>query len=287
MAASMLRMLAWCGTTRAMSSITTPAVSIALRAVLSMASTARRNTSLPFMKILPPCSQERISAADPSDMRSQPSRVGESADRWITTAPAPSPNSTHVPRSVQSTRPERASLPMSRIVSTPPAANCMAVTRPYTKPEQAALMSIAPHFSPRLCWTIDALAGNCCSELHVARRRRPTSPGSTPAMARASRPATVDISETLPPTCLAEIPLRSLIHSSVVSTSSAKSWLVSRFSGRWVAQPVMRPWAMRCSDVVSGGVEGPDDDRPVGRVVKWGWVLWRPASGVSGRRQSG
>jgi hypothetical protein len=39
----------------------------------------------------------------------------------------------------------------------------------------------------------------------------------------------------------------------VVSTNSARSWLVSRRSGRWVAQPVMRPWAMGCSDAVFGG----------------------------------
>ena len=57
MAASMILMLAWWGTTRVMSSMVTPARSIALRAALSMASTARRNTSLPFMKIFPPCSQ--------------------------------------------------------------------------------------------------------------------------------------------------------------------------------------------------------------------------------------
>jgi len=81
----------------------------------------------------------------------------------------------------------------------------------------------------------------------------------------ASLPAMVDISETLPSTCLAEIPLRSLIHSSVVSTISARSWLVSRRSGRWVAQPVMRPWAMGCSDVVSGAGGG----RTVTGPLKW------------------
>ena len=239
-----------------MSSMSTPARSMALRPAFSTARTARRNTSLPFMKILPPCSHDRIPAAEPSDMRSQPSREGASADRSMTTAPAPSPNSTQVPRSVQSVIPLRASLPMSRMRSTPPAENCIAVTSPYTKPEQAAFMSMAPHDIPRLSWTTEALAGNCWSEVQVARSSRSTSAGSTPAMARASRPAAVDISVTLPSTWRAPMPVRSRIHSSVVSTISARSWLVSWRSGRWVAQPVIRPWAMGCSVMVMG--------RPVG-----------------------
>ena len=129
-AASMIRMLAWWGTTRPMSSMVTPARSMALVAAASRASTARRKTSLPFMKIFPPCSQVRMLAAEPSDMRSQPKRVGLLADRSMTTAPAPSPNRTQVPRSVQSMMPQRPTLPITKMVSTPPSANCMAVTRP-------------------------------------------------------------------------------------------------------------------------------------------------------------
>ena len=55
--ASMMRTLAWWGTTRAMSSEVTAACSMAFRAALSMARTALRKTSWPFMTILPPWSQ--------------------------------------------------------------------------------------------------------------------------------------------------------------------------------------------------------------------------------------
>ena len=115
---------------------------------------------------------------------------------------------------------------------------------------------MAPQDMPRLCCTTEALAGNCWSLLQVASSRRSTSEGSTPAMAMASRPASADISVTFPSTWRAPIPLRSRIHSSEVSTISARSWLVSLRSGRWVAQPVMRPWAMGNS-VVRGPDGGP------------------------------
>ena len=53
----MIRMLAWWGTTSARSSAVIPARVIAFSAALAIASTARRNTSLPCMTIFPPWSQ--------------------------------------------------------------------------------------------------------------------------------------------------------------------------------------------------------------------------------------
>ena len=129
-AVSMIRMLAWWGTTRAMSSIDVPARSMAVVAAFSMASTALRNTSWPCMTILSSCSQYRRSAAEPSDIRSQPRRLGWEPLRSITTAPAPSPNRTQVVRSSQLVNRLSASLPIRRTRSMPPSTNCMAVTSP-------------------------------------------------------------------------------------------------------------------------------------------------------------
>ena len=60
----MMRMLAWCGTTSAISSAVTPAWRIDFWAESTMIRTARRKTSLPSILIGPPTSDCRIDRAD-------------------------------------------------------------------------------------------------------------------------------------------------------------------------------------------------------------------------------
>ena len=67
----------------------------------------------------PPPGMIRISAARPSAPRTEPSTPG-SSERRSTTAPAPSPNSTHVVRSVQSTMRVSVSAPITSTVRAAP-----------------------------------------------------------------------------------------------------------------------------------------------------------------------
>src|SRR5699024_9325536 len=62
-------------------------------------------------------------------------------------APAPSPNKTHVLRSVQSVILDNLSTPITKTwLYTPVSINCLPVITPYINPAQAALTSIAAAF---------------------------------------------------------------------------------------------------------------------------------------------
>src|SRR5439155_7898276 len=64
--------------------------------------------------------------------------------------------------------------------------------------------------------------------------------GSTPAESMACWPASTASVPAEPPKRRSRMPVRSMIHSSVVSSRDAKSALVTIFSGRAVPHPVMR-----------------------------------------------
>ena len=66
-------------------------------------------------------------------------------------------------------------------LGTIPAMRLLAVTRPYTKPEHAALRSIAPHRSPRRAATSALVAGTVRSGVVVHNTRRSTSDARQPA----------------------------------------------------------------------------------------------------------
>jgi hypothetical protein len=65
--------------------------------------------------------------------------------------------------------------------------------------------------------------------------------GSTLAIAMALRADSTESDAVDPPTWRRLIPVRSVIHSSLVSIIAERSSLVSTFSGNAVPQPMMRP----------------------------------------------
>src|SRR5690348_788035 len=94
-----------------------------------------------------------------------------SSDASSTTAPAPSPNSTQVSRSLQSTMRVRVSAPITRARRTCPVrTKLLATPSAYTKPEHAALTSNAMQpFAPSRFWIRHAVAGNTMSGVVVPR----------------------------------------------------------------------------------------------------------------------
>ena len=117
-----------------------------------------------------------------------------------------------------------------------------ATTMAYVKPEQAALTSNAPQRRPRPSCTVADVAGTVRSGVVVARTRASIWCGSRPAISIARRPASIDSDAVLPPTRRSWMPVRSTIHSSVVSRPLVRrSSLVSTLSGRAVPHPVMTP----------------------------------------------
>ena len=68
--------------------------------------------------------------------------------------------------------------------------------------------------------------------------------GSMPAIAIARRADATESDAVEPPMCRRLMPVRSVIHSSLVSIIVDKSALVSTFSGNAVPQPMMRPPAI-------------------------------------------
>ena len=77
-------------------------------------------------------------------------------------APAPSPNNTHVPRSVQSVNRDRVSAPINKtVLAVPVAISPLTTANPYTNPEQAADTSNAMAWgTPRAFCTRQAVEGN-------------------------------------------------------------------------------------------------------------------------------
>ena len=131
----MMRAFAWWGINRSTSSGECPFFSRTSRQDAAISVTARLNTSRPFGIWIrcreaatvsadagsrdPPAGSSRISAAVPSAPSTVPSIPGRSL-AWITVAPAPSPNSTHVCRSVKSRIRLYTSAPINKTVSAIP-----------------------------------------------------------------------------------------------------------------------------------------------------------------------
>ena len=154
-----------------------------------------------------------------------------------TTAPAPSPNSTQVVRSLQSTMRVSVSEPITRAVFTEPEAmNFSATLSAKMKPEQAALTSNAGQpAAPRRACTRQAVDGKMRSGVVVPTTISSISEASTPAASSARTAAWKARSPVVSPsaaTCRWRMPVRAAIHSSEVSTIFARSSLVRTLAGR-------------------------------------------------------
>ena len=116
----MMRMLAWWGTTRAMSSAVTPAWSSDRWAESTITRTARRKTSLPSISEVAADVGVRAGAgAEPSRAEVPAEQSPGPSTARATTAPAPSPNRMAVLRSSQSMIRLIVSAPISRTRSMP------------------------------------------------------------------------------------------------------------------------------------------------------------------------
>lgn len=139
-------------------------------------------------------------------------------------------------RSVQSTMSPILSAPMTRArVAAPARIVWSAVARAWVNPEQTTLMSMtAGDRMPSRAATLADMLGERCSAVEVATRTRSMSEACIPAAASALAAACAAISSTGssgPPTCRVLMPTRLVIHSSLVSTMPARSWLVSTLAG--------------------------------------------------------
>lgn len=154
-----------------------------------------------------------------------------------TAAPAPSPVSTQVVRSLQSVISVILSAPMTRArVAAPARIAWSAAARVWVKPEQTTLMSMTagPPPMPSLAATRAAMLGERSIAVDVATRTRSMSSGVSPAFARALPAAWKASSSTGssgPAMWRVLMPTRDRIHSSLVSTMAARSSLVITFAG--------------------------------------------------------
>ena len=144
------------------------------------------------------------------------------SDAVRTAAPAPSPNRTHVPLSVQSTSFDKVSAPISSAFSYIPLfIKASAICTAYRKPEQAALMSNATAWAaPSNACTWQAVLGVSVSDEIVATIKSCISSAFIPAFKSAffAAPAAKDVVVSSFTRCRFRIPVRSVIHSSLVST---------------------------------------------------------------------
>ena len=101
-------------------------------------------------------------------------------------------------------------------------------------------MSKAPPRMPMPCCTLGAVPGTMPSGVVVASTRLSISSGVLPAEARAAWAASMARPEVVPPMWRSLMPVRSTIHSSLVSRRTAMSSLVTTLSGTAMPQPVMR-----------------------------------------------
>ena len=147
--------------------------------------------------------------------------------RRSTTAPAPSPNSTHVLRSFQSTMELIFSAPTTRMVSaTPrldePFGHRHAVDPARCMPPRCRRRRRAS--APSSAWRSTAVAGSRRSAVAVLRTIASISPGATPARChrgarrRAAMTHVVSFSAAM---CRSAMPVRSTIHSCDVSMTDA------------------------------------------------------------------
>mmetsp|Transcript_67637 Transcript_67637/g.140195 ORF Transcript_67637/g.140195 Transcript_67637/m.140195 type:complete len:343 (-) Transcript_67637:3-1031(-) len=232
--------------------------SMSLESVSGALLVAKRKTSLPFMVTLrylpfPPslpapratpsasAFKPRWQAPLPSLPMRKPIKASFSASvAVITIAPAPSPKRTHVFRSDQSTQRDKQSAPITTAdLKEPERTYCAAVVNAKTKPEQAAVKSKATALSAP---SMDATWGPVpkrSSGVEVAWITRSTSSGDIFAAFRALLAAFADSDASDSSgaiTCLLLMPVRCEIHSSLVSTISARSSLETTVSG--AAEPV-------------------------------------------------
>ncbi len=137
--ASMIRMFAWCGMNRSMSSPVSPARSSAWSAASAMDRTAALKTSRPAIFTrwfrssstatsmgtrAPPAGRQSSSASVPSERVKLEIRPRPFSDRLTTAAPAPSPNRTAVDRSPQSTIELIFSVEITSAISARPDTRC-------------------------------------------------------------------------------------------------------------------------------------------------------------------
>ena len=132
------------------------------------------------------------------------------------------------------------SLPTTSTCSTPPAWIIdEPTTRPYRKPAHAAARSNDPQRMPSLSPTNAPVWGSGCSGVQVATIRRSIASGVRPACLIAAQASTARLAVVSSGLAMrrSRMPVRSTIHSSVVSIRCSRSALVSRCSGRATPQP--------------------------------------------------
>mmetsp|Transcript_5069 Transcript_5069/g.12165 ORF Transcript_5069/g.12165 Transcript_5069/m.12165 type:complete len:278 (-) Transcript_5069:195-1028(-) len=184
------------------------------------------------------------------------------------TAPAPSPKRTHVLLSDQSNHPLKASAPITIAdLVTPLLKYCDAVTSAKTKPEQAAVRSMAAaFFAPNLC-AISVALPKRSSAVDVARIINSTSSGSMSAASMACFAAATEREVRLSPGPAMQrvrMPVRCVIHSSLVSTISDKSSLLTMASGTAFPVPaILIPATAPVSDARPGAARAVRTTAPV------------------------
>src|SRR6185295_4314898 len=108
-------------------------------------------------------------------------------------------------------------------------------------PEQPACMSnAAARTHPSCCWIVHDVAGMGMSGVTVAQMIRSTSAGGTPAASSAWRHASVanwDMTSPSPAIRRSRMPVRVVIHSSLVSTIFSRSRLVTTREGTLLPVP--------------------------------------------------
>mmetsp|Transcript_11139 Transcript_11139/g.29632 ORF Transcript_11139/g.29632 Transcript_11139/m.29632 type:complete len:389 (-) Transcript_11139:32-1198(-) len=245
-----------------MSSLVTLCFSISRCNTLGTRLVAKRKTSAPFMVrgvnlLAAPCLPPPSSTTDlsepsckwqdpaPSLPISKPMR--ESCSKSVarnTTAPAPSPKSTHVPLSAQSTHLERASAPITTAVDTvPPRKYCAAVMRAKTNPEQAAVRSNATALSAPNPAATEVALPKRSSGVEVAKSTKSTSAAATFARSKACCAAEMHMDPRVSlgvSTWRRRMPVRWTIHSSLVSMICAKSSLETTAAGANEPVPAIR-----------------------------------------------
>jgi hypothetical protein len=175
-----------------------------------------------------------LSGAEPQSTGPTPGS-SPSATGVTTAAPAPSPNSTAVLRSVQSTTSDSFSAPITSALRDAPARIAWsAVPRPYEKPEQAVFRSnAAGAVIPSRAATRVATFGQRSTDEQVATMTVSMSAAATPEPANAFSAAKVAMSATVSwsATRRSAMPTRSRIQASLVSTTLARSSFVTTRAG--------------------------------------------------------
>ncbi len=235
-----------------------------------MIRTARRNTSGPSISIVPPTSAWRMWRREPSDPRSQPSTRPGPAPRSSTTAPAPSPKRMAVDRSSQSTIRDMVSEPTSKhplacppggTRRRPPARRRTPSRRRSGRRRRPGPRVPAAGRWPTLAWP----RRGCRCTGGPGRGPRPASP----ARVRAFWAASTASPEVVPPTRRSRMPVRSTIHSSLVSRLPSRSALVTTLSGKALPHPVMR--------ALDWSTEAIMQDRRPKRAIRRPWSSSRHA----------